>query len=92
MIFSEFKVKLAHFAIYFVCTAVLFFFVPAAVFQALEPEWNYLDGLYFCFISLTTVGLGDYVPAHNPDRSSRNFYKFCVMREWASLRTSLACY
>lgn len=33
---------------------------PPLVFMSVEG-WSYLEGLYFSFITLTTVGFGDYV-------------------------------
>jgi hypothetical protein len=35
--------------------------IGAAVFSAWE-EWSYLDGAYFSFITLSTIGFGDLVP------------------------------
>uniref|UniRef100_A0A914UNA6 Potassium channel domain-containing protein n=1 Tax=Plectus sambesii TaxID=2011161 RepID=A0A914UNA6_9BILA len=36
----------------------------AAIFCIFQPNWNYATSLYFFFISLTTIGLGDIVPDH----------------------------
>ncbi|CAL8304735.1 unnamed protein product [Lota lota] len=46
-------------------TAVFLLFVPAGIFVAVEKDWSFLEALYFCFISLSTIGLGDYVPGEN---------------------------
>lgn len=38
----------------------MLFLVPAFIFQQVE-KWHYLDGLYYCFVTLSTIGFGDYV-------------------------------
>uniref|UniRef100_G3NDW1 Potassium channel domain-containing protein n=1 Tax=Gasterosteus aculeatus aculeatus TaxID=481459 RepID=G3NDW1_GASAC len=58
------KPKLA--AIHATCLTVtmtlLVLIIPAWILVNLEKQWDFLGSLYFCFISLTTIGLGDYVP------------------------------
>ena len=36
--------------------------IGALLFTLWEEDWDYLIGSYFCFITLTTIGFGDYVP------------------------------
>lgn len=39
-------------------------FAGAFVFCVWETNWSTLESFYFCFNSLTTVGIGDVVPEH----------------------------
>ena len=41
---------------------VLFILFPALIYNSIEP-WSYGEAVYFCFVTLTTVGFGDIVPA-----------------------------
>ncbi len=45
------------------CLFVMFSYVlvGALVFSSWE-KWNFIDGSYFCFVSLLTIGFGDLVP------------------------------
>lgn len=46
----------------------------AAVYAPLE-EWEYLDALYFCFVSFATIGFGDFVATEKTDHS---YIYWCV--------------
>lgn len=58
-----------------------FFLIPAAIFSALEENWNFLESFYFCFISLSTIGLGDYVPGEAANQRFRELYKVGITGE-----------
>lgn len=40
---------------------IVFMVVPAVIFWHIEDGWSYLDSLYFAFVTLMTIGFGDYV-------------------------------
>ncbi|XP_077991340.1 potassium channel subfamily K member 1-like [Glandiceps talaboti] len=75
---KAFTIQLIHVSILGFLFLVFFYLIPALIFCILEIEWSYLDAIYFCFISLTTIGLGDYIPGEHP-QDYRNLYKVCVV-------------
>ena len=47
---------------------VTMIFIPAAIFGSMEG-WAYATAAYFCFVSLSTIGYGDFVIGTNPNAS-----------------------
>lgn len=74
-LYQPFYIRLLHLAFIVILLVSLFLLIPAAVYASLEPEWDYMDALYYCFISLTTIGLGDYIPGDYPGQAYRPLYK-----------------
>ncbi|KAM4770945.1 potassium channel subfamily K member 1 [Rhinophrynus dorsalis] len=76
--FSKKTVAVVHAFVLGFVAILCFFFIPAATFSILEDDWNFLESLYFCFISLSTIGLGDYVPAESYNQKYRHLYKLGI--------------
>lgn len=41
-----------------------YIFMGAAVYSIWEEKWSFFEACYFVFISMSTIGFGDYVPQH----------------------------
>lgn len=78
---SELKIKLSYVCVLMLLLSVIFIFIPAYILSTIEPGWSYLDSLYFCFISITTIGLGDYIPGESVQQSYKSIYKIVVSGE-----------
>lgn len=68
----------------FICTTIFLLWgllfhliIPPLIFMTVEG-WSYLEGLYFCFITVSTVGFGDYVAGVNTTLQYLGPYRFCV--------------
>ncbi|KAH9421294.1 Potassium channel sub K member 1 [Dermatophagoides pteronyssinus] len=93
------KIRFLHL---FIVTIVLFsalIILPAFLFKQMESQWTFLDSFYYCFITITTVGLGDYVPGQNSMQENRTWYLIsiviymyfglCLMMLWIALNRTL---
>ncbi|XP_006626426.1 potassium channel subfamily K member 5a [Lepisosteus oculatus] len=68
----------------FTCTAlfllwgvVIHLVIPPFVFTAFEG-WTYIEGLYFSFVTITTIGFGDLVAGVNPTIVYPALYRYFV--------------
>ncbi|KAJ8401237.1 hypothetical protein AAFF_G00388190 [Aldrovandia affinis] len=57
----------------FVTGVTVFFVVPMEVFKTYEG-WTHSQAIYYCFITLSTIGFGDYVADDNPEQTYPDWY------------------
>ncbi|XP_062305726.1 potassium channel, subfamily K, member 7 [Osmerus eperlanus] len=69
------RAALLHTCLLALVIATVLFLLPAMVFYFLETEWRFLDALFFCFLTLSTIGQGGYAPGASWERSSRETLK-----------------
>lgn len=55
------RTEVTIFLVSLIVIQVVFLLIPAAVLSAVE-EWSYPDAIYYTYITLTTIGTGDFVP------------------------------
>ncbi|XP_035261570.1 potassium channel subfamily K member 5a isoform X1 [Anguilla anguilla] len=68
----------------FTCTAIFVLWgvlvhlvIPPFVFMCQEG-WSYVEGLYFSFVTLTTIGFGDMVAGVDPNADYPTLYRYFV--------------
>ncbi|XP_037550465.1 potassium channel subfamily K member 5a [Nematolebias whitei] len=68
----------------FTCTAIFLLWgvlihlvLPPFVFMSQEG-WTYIEGLYFSFVTLTTIGFGDFVAGVDPNTEYPALYRYFV--------------
>lgn len=62
---------IAQIILYLIPGIVIFLFLPSLIFSYFE-NWTYTVSLYYSFVTLTTMGFGDYVPTFDPNQVSAN--------------------
>ncbi|XP_029767949.1 potassium channel subfamily K member 16-like [Terrapene carolina triunguis] len=68
------KIKFLTLLFFLVMGILVFLCLPSLVFQVVEG-WSYSEGIYFAFITLSTIGFGDYVVAEKGKGEESSFWK-----------------
>jgi len=82
-----------HVPIY-VCLLLMLLYVAlgAMLFTLVEQDWDYLIGSYFCFITLSTIGFGDYVPGTSLHADSQGKMVLCALYLLVGLALLAMCF
>ncbi|NXN18924.1 KCNK5 protein, partial [Indicator maculatus] len=71
------KAQITCTAIFIVWGVLVHLVIPPFVFMVTEG-WDYIEGLYFSFITITTIGFGDFVAGVNPEANYHALYRYFV--------------
>ncbi|XP_077867519.1 uncharacterized protein LOC144356718 [Saccoglossus kowalevskii] len=64
---KELEISKVTFPVWFCLFLLLLYVGMGALIQSHIEEWEFLEAFYFCFITLSTIGFGDYVPRHDDE-------------------------
>lgn len=77
------------------CLAIIAGYIcgGAALFSVWEG-WDYLDGSYFCFVTLSTIGFGDLVPGDSvvTDEGTQEKLVICSLYLLAGMALIAMCF
>ncbi|XP_072544363.1 potassium channel subfamily K member 10a isoform X2 [Salminus brasiliensis] len=71
---SQTKIRVASTLLFILVGCIVFVTIPAVIFKHIEG-WTALEAIYFVVITLTTVGIGDYVAGGNRRIEYYKWYK-----------------
>ncbi|XP_022050549.1 potassium channel subfamily K member 16-like [Acanthochromis polyacanthus] len=60
--------------LFLITGSLLFLVIPPLLFSYVEG-WSFGEGFYFAFITLSTIGFGDYVVGTDPDKDYISVYR-----------------
>ncbi|KAM4625853.1 potassium channel subfamily K member 10b [Polymixia lowei] len=71
---SQTKIRVTSTILFILAGCIVFVTIPAVIFKHIEG-WTTLEAIYFVVITLTTVGIGDYVAGGNRRIEYMKWYK-----------------
>ncbi|KAM4632898.1 LOW QUALITY PROTEIN: potassium channel subfamily K member 10a [Polymixia lowei] len=71
---SQTEIRVASTLLFILAGCILFVTIPAVIFKHIEG-WTALEAIYFVVITLTTVGIGDYVAGGDRRIEYRKWYR-----------------
>ncbi|XP_051880137.1 potassium channel subfamily K member 5a [Pristis pectinata] len=71
------KAQITCTAIFIVWGVLVHLVMPPFVFKVTEG-WSYIEGLYYSFITISTIGFGDFVAGVDPNADYHVLYRYFV--------------
>ncbi len=71
------------------CMMIIYVIFGALVLLKLE-DWPFLDGIYFCFMTLSTIGFGDLVPGLRKESTTTLW--FCSIYIMSGMALTAMCF